>query len=485
MAAYKYAQKAKQSPGTAKAESALPRPETLSNSEMMQFARADAPRPMSPMLRAKFERGFDADFSNIRISRGYIPPEMGVKAMAQGNSILLDRSANMDVLGHELAHTVQQAQSRVPMGGHPVVENAGLEHEADLQGARVAAGLTADGGAMAPLGTGLSGFGGEHQTVVPMSGASAPASFGAVQFKKDKSKPTDVNQFNNDQALPENIRNKVSGITAVGPSATRSQWGESTSTTQDIAISKMLENVTPEMMDDPVFVSQLNRLVGGNMAQKMQIKGEGKTDQSQAFSSMLRGNDVGTLNAAKLVRMHTDKGGYGDRYRKAPRLGPQGAVADATGVMREQMTRDKGTRGLLSEIGKGFSTTKHLFTEDEQSYHQANFLGLRAVAPMMMGTDRGGQVTPTKEQKQASGAIQQELNKVTTPEMRTVTGIGKATGMTDVDRSGNPIEKYRDAMLDFTEKQYYAAGDDEMKKRFALMSIPKEFLPELKLRLGL
>ena len=111
-------------------------------SEMLHLAGAGAPQPMSPQLREKFEPGFCADFTNIRISRGHIPEEMGVQAVAQGTDILLDESAGMDVLGHELAHVVQQAQGRVE-GGFPVVENASLEQEADVMGARVASGLAA------------------------------------------------------------------------------------------------------------------------------------------------------------------------------------------------------------------------------------------------------------------------------------------------------------------------------------------------------
>lgn len=139
----------------------------ISKSEMLHLSGAGAPQPMSPALREKFEPGFQADFSNIRISRGHIPEEMGVQAVAQGTDILLDQSAGMDVLGHELAHVVQQAQGRVD-GGYPVVENAALEHEADVMGARVASGLTAQAGTQ-------NGFGGEMMSIAPMSSASAPA----------------------------------------------------------------------------------------------------------------------------------------------------------------------------------------------------------------------------------------------------------------------------------------------------------------------
>lgn len=152
---------------SAPARTARSQAKPITADEMLHLSGAGAPQPMSPALREKFEPGFSADFSNIRISRGHIPEEMGVQAVARGTDILLDSSAGMDVLGHELAHVVQQAQGRV-QGGYPVVENAALEHEADVMGARVASGLTAQAGPQ-------NGFGGELTTIAPMSGASAPA----------------------------------------------------------------------------------------------------------------------------------------------------------------------------------------------------------------------------------------------------------------------------------------------------------------------
>ena len=160
--------------------------QNLSKSEMLHLSQAGAPQPMSPALREKFEPGFSADFSNIRISRGHIPEEMGVQAVAQGTDILLDSHAGMDVLGHELAHVVQQAQGRVA-GGFPVVENAALEHEADVMGSRVSSGLSAQIG-------GEGGFGGETMSIAPMSGASAPAQCKSIKGKnKNASHESAVN----------------------------------------------------------------------------------------------------------------------------------------------------------------------------------------------------------------------------------------------------------------------------------------------------
>ena len=169
--------------------------ETPSRSELLHQSAAGAPQPMSPQLREKFEPGFGADFSNIRISRGHIPEELGVQAVAQGTDILLDESAGMDVLGHELAHVVQQAQGRVE-GGFPVVENAALEREADVMGQRVASGHTAQAGPQ-------NGFGGESMEISPMSGASAPAQCKSRQEKKAERAQRAANKHEMDMLTAE------------------------------------------------------------------------------------------------------------------------------------------------------------------------------------------------------------------------------------------------------------------------------------------
>ncbi len=166
MQAYTTKKKAQQLSARPKAQ------ENISKDEMLRLSNASAPKPLSPALREKFEPGFSADFSNIRVSRGYIPPEMGVQAVAQGTDILLDRSANDAVLGHELAHVVQQAQGRVG-GGYPVVNDAALEHEADVQGARVAAGEKAS-----------DAWTGSMMQIPAMSDTQAPAQCKSIKEKK-------------------------------------------------------------------------------------------------------------------------------------------------------------------------------------------------------------------------------------------------------------------------------------------------------------
>jgi len=142
----------------------------VSNSSLVSMMGGSALKPLSPKLREKFESSFSANFENIRISRGHIPDELGIEAGTRGTDILVDSRAGDDVIGHELAHTVQQAHGRVPKGGYPVVENAALEQEADIQGVRAAMGtpVAADS---------------DYTTIPPMSNSSAP-----IQCKSKKEK---------------------------------------------------------------------------------------------------------------------------------------------------------------------------------------------------------------------------------------------------------------------------------------------------------
>ena len=166
-----YAQKKRESkPANAKtySEWTALRP-GVSNSAMLSMIGGGNLGPMSHALRERFEPAFKADFSNVRISRGRIPTEFGAEAFAQGTDIHLDSEAGDSVLGHELAHVVQQASGRVAPGGFSMVENASLEYEADVLGERAAAGGQARTG--------------DFMSITPMNSPSAP-----IQAKKKKHK---------------------------------------------------------------------------------------------------------------------------------------------------------------------------------------------------------------------------------------------------------------------------------------------------------
>lgn len=265
-----------------------------SRSEMLHLSGAGAPQPMSPQLREKFEPGFGADFSNIRISRGHIPDEMGVQAVAQGTDILLDERAGMDVLGHELAHVVQQAQGRVD-GGYPVVENAALEQEADAMGQRVASGLTAQAGPQ-------NGFGGEIMSIAPMSSASAPA-----QCKSREEKAREKMQISQPTLLqPGTAGYQNSALDTEHLGAARKEGSSS----EDVALTQMLNamhdseylaKVTQSTGSTPEEIkAQMGSLVGQNYAKG--AKRRGIERGGDAINGAFRENALFNKNLNLLLR---------------------------------------------------------------------------------------------------------------------------------------------------------------------------------------
>ncbi|MCG8416584.1 MAG: DUF4157 domain-containing protein [Proteobacteria bacterium] len=100
-------------------------------------------------VRADMETAFGADFSAVRIHEGPQAESLGALAYTQGSDIHFQpgqynpHSAHgRELLGHELAHVVQQSQRRVPPTGQArgaeVNSDPSLEGEADDMGARAA-----------------------------------------------------------------------------------------------------------------------------------------------------------------------------------------------------------------------------------------------------------------------------------------------------------------------------------------------------------
>ncbi len=98
----------------------------------------------------RMEHAFHADFSNVRVSEGSAATNIGAIAFAQGADIQFapgryqpSTTTGQEVLGHELAHVVQQHEGRasgVQGKGLPLLVDDGHEREADELGARAAQG---------------------------------------------------------------------------------------------------------------------------------------------------------------------------------------------------------------------------------------------------------------------------------------------------------------------------------------------------------
>lgn len=102
-------------------------------------------------VQEKMEASFGADFSAVRVHEGARSEALGARAFTQGADIHFAPGeyqpaslAGQELLGHELAHVVQQRQGRVQATtqakGVGINDDAGLEREADEMGSRASRG---------------------------------------------------------------------------------------------------------------------------------------------------------------------------------------------------------------------------------------------------------------------------------------------------------------------------------------------------------
>jgi hypothetical protein len=106
-------------------------------------------RPLPDAVRGKMEAALGADFASVRVHVGPQAERIGAVAFTMGSDIYFapgrfqpDTVQGQQLLGHELAHVVQQRVGRVrnPIGaGIAVVQDQVLEAEADRLGYRAAA----------------------------------------------------------------------------------------------------------------------------------------------------------------------------------------------------------------------------------------------------------------------------------------------------------------------------------------------------------
>lgn len=82
--------------------------------------QAPAGAPLPERVQAEMGRSFGFDFSDVRVSEGAAARDLGAAAFTTGRSILFapgaydpDSRRGRELLGHELAHVVQQAEGRV------------------------------------------------------------------------------------------------------------------------------------------------------------------------------------------------------------------------------------------------------------------------------------------------------------------------------------------------------------------------------------
>ncbi len=117
----------------------------------------DAGTALPAPVKSKMETAFGVDFSSVRIHEGTGAPALGALAYTQGTDIHFspgeyrpDSEVGQKLLGHELAHVVQQSSGRVPTSpqakGAVINSDPALEREADDMGERAARGEQVGGG---------------------------------------------------------------------------------------------------------------------------------------------------------------------------------------------------------------------------------------------------------------------------------------------------------------------------------------------------
>jgi hypothetical protein len=105
---------------------------------------------MPAAVQAKMESAFGVDFSAVRIHPGSQAAAIGALAFTRGTDIHFapgqyrpHEGRGQEILGHELAHVVQQSQGRVHATtqamGLAINDDPALEREADEKGRRAAA----------------------------------------------------------------------------------------------------------------------------------------------------------------------------------------------------------------------------------------------------------------------------------------------------------------------------------------------------------
>jgi hypothetical protein len=115
-------------------------------------------------LRAKMEASFATSFADVRVFEGGEASRAGALAYASGDELHFapgqydpGSARGQELIGHELAHVVQQREGRVAATGQAaglaINDDDGLEREADEQGRRAAAGEAARPGRAAPAST--------------------------------------------------------------------------------------------------------------------------------------------------------------------------------------------------------------------------------------------------------------------------------------------------------------------------------------------
>jgi hypothetical protein len=131
--------------GTSSPESGILQARTADRPSGQHLAAAGRGKPLSDAVRAKMERALGHDFSRVRVHEGAHAESLGAIAYTRGTDLHFAPGryspatrSGQELIGHELAHVIQQQAGRVavPQGkGAPINGDPALEAEAERLGA--------------------------------------------------------------------------------------------------------------------------------------------------------------------------------------------------------------------------------------------------------------------------------------------------------------------------------------------------------------
>jgi hypothetical protein len=243
--------------------------------------------PMPREVQTKMENAFGTDFSMVRIHEGPHATTVGAQAFTQGNDIHFApgqydpvSEKGQELVGHELAHVVQQRQGKVratgEVAGMALNDDPSLEQQANEQGARAARGEPVQGARVT-----------EQTPLREEASKNLPG--GSLQRKATRDNPgEDKGSQDADEDTGEHEGDQETGGE---PDEHDSSWGTEEGTGEDETAGDVCEEpATDEATQDDI--------VGDEAAQDTETMGDGVAGGATAIAEVSQGEPVPGVDRA-------------------------------------------------------------------------------------------------------------------------------------------------------------------------------------------
>ncbi len=285
------------------------------------MARGSGGIPLEGDLRAKMESSFGTDFSNVRIhTNSTQAASMGAEAFAHGTDIHFAPGAydphsghGQELLGHELAHVVQQRAGRVKptmqgrgamLGGNP-----SLEHEADVAGVNAARGQQAT----------VTGTGGGVQ----FKGSKGPSKQEQARTLLAAARDAKTQQIANE--CVETLKSRLAAKAELR--FTNQDNGQLFKDLETAASEGVKETVDADATGATDTQKEDVKAVALKVAQRSKAAQSAITDKSKALAATFSATHLGAFKAAA-------EKGYDKTKPSVLTISPQSVVDDAVSAAR-------------------------------------------------------------------------------------------------------------------------------------------------------